>query len=91
MREIRYISSKHIDEEVLLRLSMGDYIGIYSQLKGLDVSHVGIFIKDGNRTLLRHASSATKNRKVMDEDFMEYITEKPGIVVLRPKTYNSEV
>jgi hypothetical protein len=85
MREIRYISSKHIDEAVLNRLSIGDYIGIYSQLKGLDVSHVGIFIRDNEKVLLRHASSALKKRKVIDEDFMEYITDKPGIIVLRPK------
>lgn len=88
-REIRYILSKAIDEMVLNRLKTGDYIGIYSHLKGLDVSHVGIIIKDRERVILRHASSAAKSRKVIDEDFMKYISEKPGIVVLRPKTYPS--
>jgi hypothetical protein len=91
MREIRYIPSEHIDETVLHRLGTGDYIGIYSRLKGLDVSHTGIFIKDGERALFRHASSSEKKRKVTDDDFMKYITDKPGIVVLRPKTYTSEV
>lgn len=91
MREIRYISSEHVDDKVLNRLRTGDYIGIYSHLEGLDVSHVGIFIRDNEKVLLRHASSASKNRKVIDEDFMEYITEKPGIIILRPKTYTSEV
>jgi hypothetical protein len=85
MREMRYLPSENINETVLNRLSMGDYIGIYSHLVGLDVSHVGIFIKDGEKFLLRHASSLSKNRKVIDEDFMEYITGKPGIIVLRPK------
>ena len=89
MREIRYISSEDIDEMVLNRLRTGDYIGIYSHLEGLDVSHVGIFIRESKKVFLRHASSALKNRKVIDEDFMEYITEKPGIIVLRPKTYTS--
>jgi cell wall-associated NlpC family hydrolase len=86
MREIRYIPSEHVDESVLKRLEKGDYIGIYSHLEGLDVSHVGIFIKNGKRTLLRHASSAAKNRSVIDEDFMKYISDKPGIVVLRAKS-----
>ena len=85
MREIRYISSENVDEAVLNGLNLGDYIGIYSHLEGLDVSHVGIFIRDNEKVLLRHASSASKNRKVIDEDFMEYITDKPGIIVLRPK------
>jgi len=85
MREIRYTPSEHTDETVLHRLRTGDYIGIYSHLKGLDVSHVGIFIKDGDRALLRHASSPERKRKVTDEDFSEYISHMPGIVVLRPK------
>jgi hypothetical protein len=88
-RKIRYIPSEKVDETVLSRLLRGDYIGIYSYLEGLDVSHVGIFIGDSKKALLRHASSASKNRKVIDEDFMEYITDKPGIIVLRPKTSTS--
>lgn len=91
MREMRYIPSEHVDGAVLNRLRTGDYTGIYSHLGGLDVSHVGIFVRDNKKVTLRHASSASKNRKVIDEDFMEYITDKPGIIVLRPKTYTSEV
>ena len=89
LREIRYIPSEYIDEKVLHRLETGNYIGTYSLLKGLDVSHVGIFIKDRDKTLLRHASSTEKKRKVTDDDFMEYIKDKPGIIVLRPKTNTS--
>lgn len=88
-REIRYIPSEAIDEIVLNRLKTGDYIGIYSNLKGLDTSHVGITVKGGERALLRHASSFKKYRKVIDQDFMEYIVDKPGVIVLRPKTYTS--
>jgi len=91
MREIRYIPSEYVDGAVLNRLRTGDYIGIYSYLKGLDVSHVGILIRDNEKVRLRHASSASKNRKVIDEDFMKYITDKPGIIVLRPKTSTSQV
>jgi hypothetical protein len=86
MREFKYISSEHVDEAVLNRLRKGDYIGIYSHLKGLDISHVGIIAKCMEEILLRHASSAAKNRKVIDENFMEYISEKPGIIVFRPKS-----
>jgi hypothetical protein len=85
-REIRYIPSDAINKSVLNKLRTGDYIGIYSEIKGLDVSHVGIIIKNGEKVLLRHASSAAKKRKVVDEDFMQYIADKPGITVLRAKT-----
>ncbi|MEW6714454.1 MAG: N-acetylmuramoyl-L-alanine amidase-like domain-containing protein [Nitrospirota bacterium] len=84
-REVVYIPSESVDDAVIERLKTGDYAGIYSEKEGLDVSHVGIIIKGADKTLLRHASSSAKNRKVVDEDFREYIIDdKPGIVLLRP-------
>jgi hypothetical protein len=88
LREIKYIPSAAIDDSVLNKLSIGDYIGIYSNKQGLDVSHVGISIKEGDKTYLRHASSLKKHRKVVDQDFKKYITGKPGIIVFRPKVPN---
>jgi len=85
LREIKYIPSDKIDESVMNKLRTGDYIGIYSTKQGLDVSHVGISIKEGDKTYLRHASSLKKHRKVVDQDFKKYITGKPGIIVFRPK------
>lgn len=84
-RKIKYIPSGAIDDSVINRLKTGDYVGIYSSIQGLDVSHVGIIIRDGDITYLRHASSAKKYRKVVDEDFRNYISDKPGIVILKPK------
>jgi hypothetical protein len=84
-REIKYIPSESIDDSVLGKLRTGDYVGIYSTLKGLDVSHVGIIVKDGDNICLRHASSQKKHRKVVDRDFKKYIVGKPGIIVFRPK------
>jgi N-acetylmuramoyl-L-alanine amidase-like len=83
-REIVHIPSEVTDGSVFRKLSTGDYIGVYSQAKGLDVSHVGIVIKDDSKIWLRHASAQEKYRKVVDEDFKEYILNKPGIIVLRP-------
>jgi hypothetical protein len=80
---IKYIRSECIDNKVIYELKTGDYIGIYSDRAGLDVSHVGIFISSNDRTFLRHASQ--KHQKVIDEDFREYIKNKPGVIVLRPK------
>jgi hypothetical protein len=64
-------------------LRTGDYAGLYTEKSGLDVSHVGIIIKERGATLLRHASSLQK--KVIDQDLVKYLTDKPGLVVLRPK------
>ena len=84
-REITYVPSNAIDESVFNKLETGDYVGIYSEVQGLDVSHVGIIIKDRNDIYLRHASSLKEYRKVVDQDFRRYIVNKPGIIVFRPK------
>ncbi len=82
-REIQYIPSDAIDGSLMHKIKTGDYAGIYSETQGLDVSHVGIIIKDRDLIYLRHASSRYK--KVIDEDFRNYISNKPGLIVLRPK------
>jgi N-acetylmuramoyl-L-alanine amidase-like len=84
-RLITYIPSNMIDDSIFSQLRTGDYIGIYSETQGLDVSHVGIFIKEENKTYLRHASSLKKYRKVIDQDFSNYMTDKPGILIFRSK------
>lgn len=84
-REISYIPSASIDNAVIRNLKTGDYVGIYSRRQGLDVSHVGIIIKRDKDVYFRHASS-TGYRKVVDQDFKKYISDKPGIVVLRPRS-----
>ncbi|MGF1717779.1 DUF1460 domain-containing protein [Photobacterium chitinilyticum] len=82
-RSITYIPSNAVDNSVLSLLQDGDYIGIYTNIDGLDVTHTGIFIRGSNGPVLRHASSSSKNKKVMDSKFMEYIKSKPGILVYR--------
>ncbi len=87
-KEIKYIPSVAVASPILEKLMTGDYIGIYSGLKGLDVSHVGIIIKAANTVYLRHASSRKEIRKVVDQDFISYIVNKPGIIVFRPRFPN---
>jgi hypothetical protein len=84
-REIEYIPSTAMTDKLVDNLKTGDYVGIYSASPGLDVSHVGIFIKNEGEAYLRHASSAKEQMKVIDQDFKSYIKTKPGIIVLRPK------
>ncbi|WP_409360810.1 DUF1460 domain-containing protein [Bartonella heixiaziensis] len=82
-RNITYIPSSVINEEVITRLQSGDFIGIYTKLPGLDVTHVGFFIMTDNGPMLRNASSRKENEKVVDSPFMDYVTKTPGIIVLR--------
>ncbi|MBN3860241.1 DUF1460 domain-containing protein, partial [Neisseriaceae bacterium PsAf] len=84
-RTITYIPTEKINSYTLALMQTGDLIGIYSDLDGLDVSHIGVLIKKNNNdAYYRSASSIKKNMKVTDIPFLEYIEKKPGIVVLRP-------
>jgi len=83
-RIITYIPANDIDEAMLKRLRSGDFAGIYSDSPGLDVSHVGIIIRVGTSLFLRHASSSRDLRKVVDQDFTQYMKGKPGLIILRP-------
>jgi hypothetical protein len=83
-RNILYIPGRDIGDSIINRLKTGDYIGIYSELPGLDVSHVGIIVRHDDNVFLRHASSDPDYMRVVDQDFMQYIEDKPGLIVLRP-------
>src|SRR4030043_987937 len=87
-RLITYIPVNVLDDSFINELRTGDYIGIYSDKQGLDVSHVGIFIKQENNIYFRHASSLKEYRKVVDQDFKDYIADKPGILVFRSRSNN---
>jgi len=83
-RTITYIPTEEIDELILQQLKTGDYAGIYADLPGLDLSHVGIIIRAGASLFLRHASSSRDLRKIVDQDFIKYMKGKPGLIILRP-------
>lgn len=84
-RKIASIPANKIDKEVLSALQAGDYVGIYTDKAGLDVSHVGLIVKDKTGVKLRHASSLSSARRVVDVDLLECLQGKPGLVVYRVK------
>ena len=82
-RSINYIPGKAVDDRLLEKLKEGDYVGIYSPLVGLDVTHVGVVVRREGQVWFRDASSTVSERKVIDSPFLAYVRSKPGIVVLR--------
>jgi len=81
-RTIRSVSST-IASAVSAKLRTGDYIGIYADTEGLDVSHVGLIATGEDGVKLRHASSV--QGRVVEEDFEGYVRRRPGFMVLRPQ------
>ena len=82
-REISYIPSQKIGPRILKGIRTGDYLGIYSDRDGLDVSHTGIAVRKDGGVYLRHAS--TIHEKVLDEELGGYIRTKPGLLIYRVK------
>jgi hypothetical protein len=82
-RKIDYIPGRNINDGVLNNLKTGDYVGVYSPVAGLDVSHVGIVIKNSGGVWFRNASMLPQNMRVVDLPFKKYMINKPGIIVLR--------
>jgi len=84
-RQVDYLPAMSVDEEILAALRPGDYVGVFSPLEGLDVSHTGIIVRDKDQTLLRHASSRSETGRVVDEALLQYLKGKPGLIVYRVK------
>ncbi len=82
-RELNYIPTEQLDAGVVSALQTGDYVGIYSPYAGLDVSHVGLVVRENGRVVLRHASSLDSLGRVVDVDLLEYLQGKPGLLVYR--------
>ncbi|NOH72532.1 DUF1460 domain-containing protein [Vibrio pectenicida] len=82
-RTITYIPSENVDKAVLQNMKNGDYVGAYTDIAGLDVTHTGIFIQTDNGPVYRNASSKSANNRVVDTPFLDYIKTIPGIVVYR--------
>ncbi len=82
-REISYIPSEKLSPGVLSSIETGDYLGIYTELSGLDVTHAGVAIRKDSEVYLRHASSVHK--KVVDDPLATYMKKKPGLVVYRAR------
>lgn len=82
-RTLHYIPAANVDSDVLDNIQTGDFIGIYTAVAGLDVTHVGIAIKKQGQVWYRNASSLQKNMKVVDTLLSDYIKNRPGIIVLR--------
>jgi N-acetylmuramoyl-L-alanine amidase-like len=89
-REVSYIPTGKIDRDLLSALHSGDYVGIYSDSDGLDVSHVGLIVQGKDHIMLRHASSLSSAKRVVDVDLLEYLQGKPGLVVYRVKERDSD-
>ncbi|MBS1792139.1 MAG: DUF1460 domain-containing protein [Acidobacteria bacterium] len=76
---------KHELSAVSRWLKDGDLILFASGRKGLDVSHAGMIVRNGEQVLMRNASRSHK--KVVELDLAEFFKTLPmnGFMIFRPK------
>lgn len=69
------------------KLMDGDIVGLCSTVAGLDITHVGILLRQQGRVHLMHASSAAKKVVISENTLEDYLNQNPkltGIMVARP-------
>lgn len=68
-----------------MQLQTGDIIGIVDKRPGMDCSHVGLIVREGERVRFCHASSTAK-KVVLDQTLAGYLKRNsaPGFIAVRP-------
>lgn len=69
----------------------GDIVCFVTTIKGLDISHVGIIYRVGNKLTFIHASTTQKKVVVNDaplQDYVESLKRNSGIMVVRPLNHH---
>lgn len=86
-RQYYYIPKEEIDKREA-QIRTGDIVCFVTSIKGLDISHVGIIHKEGDKMTFIHASSGKKRVIINEELLQDYvlgIKKSKGIMVLRPQ------
>ncbi|HBY02862.1 MAG TPA: DUF1460 domain-containing protein [Rikenellaceae bacterium] len=84
-RNHHYIPSAKIDQNAGL-IKSGDMVGFVTTLPGIDISHVGIIYKEGDKLTFFHASSSQKKVVLNKEPLSVFVKgtgRNTGIVLAR--------
>lgn len=81
-RDINYIPTEVVNEDILRTFKTGDYVGLRKNISGLDVTHTGLIIQKDDGTYLRHASSSSSTRKVVDQKLTDYLDLNKSVIGL---------
>ena len=82
-----YIPQDEINEHAG-QIRNGDIVCFVTTVKGLDISHVGIICREGDKLTFIHASTTKKQVIVNEEPLQEYvqgIKRNCGIMIVRPQ------
>ncbi|MDL2282051.1 DUF1460 domain-containing protein [Parabacteroides sp. OttesenSCG-928-G06] len=84
-RSYYYIAENNI-ADLTTGMQQGDMVGFVTTIGGLDLSHVGIIYRTGERVTFLHASSSAKKVIVQDEELAAYVKRiktNKGVMIIR--------
>ena len=80
---IPYISKDAVHtKKVAAQLRDGDIVGLVTKADGLDISHFGIILKDGNNVMFLNASSVGKKVRI-EKNIADYLRSNRSVLGLR--------
>lgn len=86
-REVFFLPKEKLDK-FEDQLKEGDIVGITTSVSGLDITHVGIIVKNSGKVHLMHASSKAEKVAISENTLQEYLLGRKsatGIMVTRPR------
>lgn len=89
-RSYYYIPETQINQRAA-GMNNGDIVCFVTTIKGLDISHVGIICRLGDKLTFIHASTTQKKVIINEEplqDYVESLKRNNGIMVVRPLNYH---
>ncbi len=82
-----YFIPKNKVKDIEDRIKEGDIVAFTTSVKGLDIGHVGIAIKQKDRIYILHAPEIDEKVQITEKPLSEYIKsikKHTGIIILRP-------
>lgn len=79
-----YIKKEAINsKETKADFKSGDLIGMVTKIEGLDISHLGVVLKENNRLYFINASMSGKKVQIEKQSFAEYLRDIRSCIGVR--------
>lgn len=79
-----YIKKEAINsKETKAEFKSGDLIGMVTKIEGLDISHLGVVLKENNRLYFINASMSGKKVQIEKQSFAEYLRDIRSCIGIR--------
>lgn len=83
MHRYPYLKKEWLDAKKAKAIKSGDFVALVTKAEGLDVSHMGVIIKSGDKLYLLHASSTAKKVVLEKDELKETLRRNRSCTAIR--------